>query len=150
MHTLSLLCLELWFRRERWAKEAADVNSEHLTVEKQTGNKPQLHVFRVIIMCLSAVYVMLLQSFLLGDSWLENNEDYDLSCIIKSGNLMSLNSSLTDYQCLCLRALLLMTKSNFQPPKLKDKVKWWVHIHPSIHTNSDVIFMHPIKQSLNN
>lgn len=24
------------------------------------------------------------------------------------------------------RALMLMSKSNFQPPKLKDKTKWWV------------------------
>lgn len=26
----------------------------------------------------------------------------------------------------CFRALFLMSKSNFQPPKLKDKTKWWV------------------------
>lgn len=35
-----------------------------------------------------------------------------------------------DYQCFCyfaLRALMLMSKSSFQPPKLKDKNKWYFH-----------------------
>lgn len=31
---------------------------------------------------------------------------------------------LTTETTVCPRALMLMSKSNFQPPKLKDKAKW--------------------------
>ncbi|XP_075938816.1 mitogen-activated protein kinase kinase kinase kinase 3-like isoform X1 [Anarhichas minor] len=33
-----------------------------------------------------------------------------------------------------MRALLLMTKSNFQPPKLKDKMKWTINFHQFVKT----------------
>ncbi|XP_071328367.1 mitogen-activated protein kinase kinase kinase kinase 3-like isoform X2 [Trachinotus anak] len=33
-----------------------------------------------------------------------------------------------------MRALLLMTKSNFQPPKLKDKLRWTTNLHQFVKT----------------
>uniref|UniRef100_A0A8K9XJU2 non-specific serine/threonine protein kinase n=1 Tax=Oncorhynchus mykiss TaxID=8022 RepID=A0A8K9XJU2_ONCMY len=52
-----------------------------------------------------------------------------------------------------MRALFLMTKSNFQPPKLKDKVKWTSNFHhfvkisltknPKKRPSSDKLLQHP-------
>ncbi|XP_041819905.1 mitogen-activated protein kinase kinase kinase kinase 3-like isoform X4 [Chelmon rostratus] len=52
-----------------------------------------------------------------------------------------------------MRALLLMTKSNFQPPKLKDKVKWTGNFHqfvkialtknPKKRSAADKLLQHP-------
>uniref|UniRef100_A0A4W5M7I0 Mitogen-activated protein kinase kinase kinase kinase 3 n=1 Tax=Hucho hucho TaxID=62062 RepID=A0A4W5M7I0_9TELE len=52
-----------------------------------------------------------------------------------------------------MRALFLMTKSNFQPPKLKDKVKWTSNFHhfvkisltknPKKRPSSDKVLQHP-------
>ncbi|XP_042245553.1 mitogen-activated protein kinase kinase kinase kinase 3-like isoform X2 [Thunnus maccoyii] len=53
-----------------------------------------------------------------------------------------------------MRALLLMTKSNFQPPKLKDKVKWTGNFHqfikialtknPKKRPAADKLLQHPL------
>ncbi|XP_048456791.1 mitogen-activated protein kinase kinase kinase kinase 3 isoform X7 [Rhincodon typus] len=59
-----------------------------------------------------------------------------------------------------MRALFLMTKSNFQPPKLKDKIKWSTNFHqfvklaltknPKKRPTAEKLLQHPfVAQSLN-
>lgn len=54
-----------------------------------------------------------------------------LTCHAFYSRTVTVNKQLRPFTVLwhskqCFRALMLMSKSNFQPPRLKDKTKWWV------------------------